>query len=280
MSMHCMFETLRYLSMAGLDRCLPRRRIRFLGNYTSWPAAAAAARGYDDTAILETVRTATRAVLDGRAAFERDGVLFRQPEYHWPLLTMLFRQQAEKPGMVTVMDFGGALGSTYHQHRHWLADLPGLRWCVVEQPGFAACGKQEFETATLKFYTTAEECLQAERVTLALFSSVLQYLPDPWSPLTQAAAADVRCVLIDRTPVQTKATPSDRWVVQHVPESIYRASYPLRIFGAEKFSALLGSGYRMVADWASCDQPVVLCRPWQVAHFHGYAWEQVACAGS
>jgi hypothetical protein len=37
-------------------------------------------------------------------------------------------------------------------------------------------------------------------------------------------------------------------LVQHVPPSIYRASYPFRIFGRDRLPALFGERYAPAAD--------------------------------
>lgn len=264
---------IRYLAIAVLDRLFSDKRIHYRGNFVSWDKASAACEGYGVHSILDKVRVATQAVLEGRAAFERDSILFHEPEYNWPLLALLFRLQTKTPGAVTVLDFGGSLGSTYHQHRKWLDEIPGLRWCVVEQPHFAACGKKEFETERLKFYASLDECMKVERITLALFSCVLSYLPDPWATLKIVAQADIPCVMIDQTLVWAEGKNGERFVVQYVPETIYRASYPARIFAAEQFSFVLGRKYRLVASFAGYEHPVVLSRPWQIARYRAFILE-------
>jgi len=89
------------------------------GNYATWAEAKAASGGYDDPAILDRVRNATRAVRDGRAAWERDGTLFEKPWAHEPLLNALRHIAAAEGGKLDIVDFGGALGSTWWQHRAW-----------------------------------------------------------------------------------------------------------------------------------------------------------------
>ncbi len=267
-------EKLKLIVTVVRDRLMPSRNNRYVGDFESWEDACRCCRqGYGDDVILDRVRAATREVVAGRAAFERDSVLFQEPEYNWPLLTLLFRQQATMPGMVTVLDFGGALGSTYHQHRKWIKDIPGLRWCVVEQAHFVTCGREEFETDSLKFYYTLDECLAAERVTIALFSSVLPYLPDPWPTLATVSAARVPCVMIDRTHVFNEKESKCRIAIQHVPAAIYRATYPVRIFQFDQFVSALGPKYSMITALAGCDEPFVLCNPWQVGSCRGFIYE-------
>ena len=80
----------RRLAKAAAKALLPealRARVRaglgwkwFEGDFATWAEASAASGGYDDAAIVARVWRATRAVRDGRGAFERDGVVFAQAE--------------------------------------------------------------------------------------------------------------------------------------------------------------------------------------------------------
>jgi putative methyltransferase (TIGR04325 family) len=269
-------QTLRHLKIAALDLILFQRRIHYSGNFLSWDAALAVCKGYEDAGILEKVRDATHAVLEGKAAFERDSVLFQNPEYDWPLLALLFRQQSTMPGKVAVLDFGGALGSLYHQHRIWLNQIPGLRWCVVEQPHFVTCGKKELETDQLKFYSSIEECLKAETITFALFSCVLPYLSDPWSKLALIVKAGVSSVLIHQTLVwEDGGCCDERIVMQYVPKAIYKATYPARICSSDHIVKAFIPKFRLEAAWDGHEVPVIVCRPWQIARYRCFLFEEV-----
>ncbi len=60
--------------------------------------ATAAATGYDTDEILARVLAATRAVVAGQAAFERDSVLFAHQAYSYPILAALLRAAARNGG--------------------------------------------------------------------------------------------------------------------------------------------------------------------------------------
>src|SRR3546814_8173546 len=108
--------------------------------------------GYSESAILDRVRTATRAVVAGEAAYERDSVLFDKADYPFALITALLRAAASADMRLDVIDFGGSLGSTYRQCRPLLDAVQHLQWHVVEQPHFVEAGRQEFETDELHFW--------------------------------------------------------------------------------------------------------------------------------
>jgi putative methyltransferase (TIGR04325 family) len=230
-----------------------RRRLApgpFRGDYATWAAASARATGYDTDHILDKAVTAARAVRSGHAVWERDTVLFYEEASHAPLLKAL-QAAAAQDGRLSVLDFGGALGSTWWQHRRWLSEVADLRWSVVEQPGFVAAGRREFATDVLRFYETVDACFAAEQPTVILLSSVLPYLEDPHALLAGLAARDCAWLIIDRTGFTRHGR--DQLTVQHVPEAIYRASYPCWFFDRTKLLAPLQPRWQVVDEWASFD---------------------------
>ena len=111
---------------------------------------------------------------------------------HLPLLASLLGVAARDGGRLHVLDFGGAFGSTCMQHRTALAGLTECTWHIVEQEHFVAAGKAEFSTDTLHFHSTPEEAFNAAPINVILLSSVLQYLPDPYSLLKGCAERNCR----------------------------------------------------------------------------------------
>jgi putative methyltransferase (TIGR04325 family) len=228
---------------------LLRRRggIVWSGDYRTWAEAAADSAGYDAAIILERVEAAALKVRRGEAAFERDGVLFSEIEYSWPLLAGLLSVAARHGGRLEVVDFGGALGSTYFQNRRFLAPLGEVRWNVVEQPHFVERGRLHFQDERLRFYPSLDACLTETRPNVLVLSSVLQYLEQPYEFL--AAIDPFPSVIIDLTPVHSG--PRDRLTVQRVPPSIYPARYPCWIFSEERLLAALRKGFAVTAAFES-----------------------------
>jgi putative methyltransferase (TIGR04325 family) len=222
------------------------------GDYASWAAAATASRGYADAAIFEKMLAAGRAVRDGRTAWERDTVLFSEAAANAPLLDALRRAAAAHGGRLNVVDFGGALGSTWWQHRPWLADLAEVRWSVVEQPQVVAAGRREFTGGPLRFYGSLAECCAAERPEVVLLSSVLPYLEAPHALLEDVRARGFRHVIIDRTGFVARGR--DRLTVQHAPREIYAASYPCWFFDRAALLRPFAAGWRIVAEWPTGDE--------------------------
>lgn len=218
----------------------------FEGDFANWDEACAQCTGYDDKRILAKVLDATLKVRCGAAAFERDSVLFNDIEYAWPLLAGLMSAAARAGGRLNVLDFGGALGSSYFQNRAFLQTLPEVRWNVVEQGHYVDAGRLHIEHGPLYFYRTIEECLSQTQPNVVLLSSVLQYLKSPREVLQRLSEFGAACLIIDRTPFATGG--SGRILVQRVSPRIYSASYPMWVFSHTEIMERLGSDWRLVAS--------------------------------
>ena len=213
----------------------------FDDSFDSWEAAEGAADGYDSREIIDRVVRSTRAVKAGSGLFERDGIVFHNPEYRWPVAYALATSVAEH-GELRVLDVGGSLGSVYWQHRGLLTpDISA--WTILEQQAFVDEGR----SLDLDPLTFAADLVDAERFGpwhVALFSSVLQYVPQPWEVLASILDTGVDCLVIDRTPFHPG--PSDIPTLQRVPAHIYPASYPAWILSESRLQEAL-SGWHIVA---------------------------------
>jgi len=68
---------------------IARSNIRLCGRYSNWQEALARCEGYDSDEILERTLTATQKVKKGQAVYQRDGELFEQIIYSWPVTSAL-----------------------------------------------------------------------------------------------------------------------------------------------------------------------------------------------
>jgi putative methyltransferase (TIGR04325 family) len=212
----------------------------------TWAAATDSVPGYGDAAILARVADATRAVERGDAAFERDSVLFDQPDYSWPLMAAL-AHRAAADGRLSVLDFGGSLGSSYRQNRQFLDDLPEVAWGVVEQDPFVALGRAEFATQRLSFHRSPTACAAKLEPNLILLASTLQYLPEPHGLLDALAAVPASTLVIDRTPMSD--IDDDLLCIQQVPATIYEAQYPMWVLSRSRLLESLGRHWEVEAEY-------------------------------
>lgn len=243
--------------------------IRFEGEFPTWQEAAARCTGYEAGDILAKVLEATLKVKRGEAAYERDSVLFDEIDFNWPVAAGLLWAAARCGGRLAVLDFGGALGSSYEQNRGLLQGLPFMRWNVVEQAHFVAAGRAHVQDETLRFHETIEACVADMQPNAVLLSSVLQYLEDPRAVLEQVSRLNAEVIVVDRTIVNDGA--ADRIYVQSVPASIYSASYPCRSLSEAGLIAAL-KGYRLASSFPSLAFPAL---EKIASRFRGFLFQKV-----
>ena len=221
----------------------------WFGNYLTWQQAEKACTGYDNPAILNKVKSAVLKVKNGEAAYERDSVVFDKLEYSELLLQAFKTIAKENNESLSVLDFGGSLGSTYFQYKKLLTDVKKVNWCVVEQAHFVECGKAFIEEDNLKFYHSIDEVLQINKVNCFYFSSVMQYFEKPYELLDKIIAYNFEYIIIDRTAFIENE--NDRITLQIVPEFIYKASYPAWFFNEKKFVDLITKKYKIIDSFMS-----------------------------
>jgi putative methyltransferase (TIGR04325 family) len=225
--------------------------VRFEGDFATWDEAVAASGGYDQASILAKVTEATLKVKRGEAAYERDSVLFDQIKYSWHVLGALMWAAARTGGRLSVLDFGGSLGSSYQGNRRFLDALADVRWGVVEQPHYVAQGREHVEDERLRFFDTIAECAVNLRPNVILLGSVLQYLSEPEKVLQELARTSAIAMIIDRTPFAQ--IEQDRITIQRVPPSIYDANYPCRILSRERIRRELLGTWRIQETLTSAE---------------------------
>ncbi|MBI1837994.1 MAG: methyltransferase, TIGR04325 family [Flavobacteriia bacterium] len=219
------------------------------GDYSSWEEVQKQCDGYDSLNIIEITKQSLLKVKKGEAIYERDGFLFEKKEYSWPLISGLLKCQTELKEL-SVLDFGGSLGSTYFQCKDFINDE--VNWGIVEQNHYFVVGKKNFEDQQLKFYKDLESCLKQQKPNLLLLSSVLQYIENYEELIALFLKYDFKYIVIDRNAFISGE--KERITLQRVPPEIYEASYPCRFFVEEKFLNLFNSSYVLVADFQSyCD---------------------------
>jgi putative methyltransferase (TIGR04325 family) len=228
---------------------------RYSGPYTDWRRALESASGYGTGEILDRVRAAMLQVQKNPGSYEQDSVVLSGSPPPEPLLKMLSEAAKSHPRGLNVLDYGGSLGGLYHRVKPFLSDILIERWYICEQPNFVACGKDEFQTETLRFIGNPVEALVDGPIDILILSSVLPYLPVPLETLQALAQLSPASILIDRTPLSA----DDNWhlLIQHVPRSIYHADYPLWLIPRHALLAVLEPAYDLTVEFIVQEAPVV-----------------------
>ena len=247
-----MREFLRDWVPHGLARAARARWPRdagLKGPYASWAEARLKSDGYESALILEAVDRATaRALTDNQVS--QDGVVLTDAPLPFPLVACLLYTAALKGRAIHVIDFGGGLGSVWHRCQG-LLHTGVASWSVVEQPHFVARGREKYQTAQLQFFESMTEAAAWHPPDAILFSSVLQYIENPFRILAEAACLKPMAILVDRTPYGDSRR--DVILVQKVSPKIYAASYPLYIFGVGSIEDGLRPDYRRVLGFDASD---------------------------
>jgi putative methyltransferase (TIGR04325 family) len=216
------------------------------GNYSSWEEAASKTSGYQSDKIFNRVKEASLMVKDGEAVFERDSVIFDKVHYSFPVLSALAITAIQNKGKLNVLDFGGALGSSYYQNRLFFKDLERFNWCVVEQNHFVEEGQKNFADKHLHFFYDIENCMQSYDIDILLLSGVLQYLEKPYHFLESILSKNIQYIIIDRQPLTSLK--SDRITIQTVPKNIYKAQYPCWILNEKKLLDCITTKYDLMFE--------------------------------
>lgn len=224
---------------------LLKRNIVYTTGFSNWAEAEKASKNYSADNIVKKIRNSAKLVFDGNAIYERDGVIFDRIEYSWPLLSSLLLA-ATYNNRLRVVDFGGALGTTFFQNQKFIQELPFLcEWRIVEQQKFVEIGKAEFSNKNISFYNTIPEA-QKDGVDVVLFGGSICYVENSNEFLSQAIKTGAKYIIIDRTPI-TKD--NDIFAVQRVSSSIYNTSYPIRIFNRDNLLEPFKEEYTLIEEW-------------------------------
>jgi putative methyltransferase (TIGR04325 family) len=181
----------------------------------------------------------------------RDGCVFDEIEYSWPLLAGLMYAAAKTGSAPVVLDFGGSLGTTYLQNRRFLDRFESVEWHIVERDVYCDVAERIVRHPRLRFHRSIESCCsEGVRPNIALFSSVLQFLPDPWTLLASIRDLPVNHVLIDRAAIHLQAR--DRLTVFRAPASIVPdMTRPMWLFDEARLLATLRPDFDLIERFHS-----------------------------
>jgi len=255
------FKTLRWYSF----------KYGWKGNYATYSDAQKNTTSYAADHILQKIITTTTKVKNKEIVYERDGIAYDKLLHNFPMLSTLLFIASQNDSELTIIDFGGSLGTTYYQNKPYLSNLKKLTWCIIEQPNYVQAGKENFENDELKFYYNLEDCLKENTPQLVMFCGVIQYIESYKAVVESIASYKIPYLLIDY--IAYNSGKHDRYAIQHVPPVFYGApaSYACIFFGKDKFYALLQQHYKLVFDYiADNDEYYLQLQPFK---YEGVLWK-------
>lgn len=256
---------LKSLMPHGMYQQYIRYNGSYSGNYASWSEAIQQVGGYSQQSILQQVKSANiQAINQGK--FERDGAVFSEPQYRYPILAYL-QKALLQDSELCVLDFGGAFGTSYRHFRHFYPNCANVSWFVIEQPEWVEEAQYLFENAS-ELAFIKEIALMPKKPNVILLSSVLTYLANPEDILRQLQTLGAQWILIDRTPmIQSKQKKLCLQTVKYP----YHAKYPAWLFPFDFFERLLQE-YKIETKF-SCDEGTILSREYDIT-FQGMGFQK------
>jgi putative methyltransferase (TIGR04325 family) len=249
----------------GLRRkALNHSAVTFSGRYGSWNEALAHCEG-PSPENLQRRRIATQKIRSGEAVFECDSVLFAEPHYPYPLIACALSVSLQKRGNLSVLDFGGGLGTTYYHCKPFLKGIEVLRWSIVERPEVVECGQREFQDEELRFYFDIESALAPRTPDVVILSGVLHYLDKPKELLVKLSKCGIPYAILARVPLVAAA--QDILAVQYTSPQIYPQSIPAWFFAQEALVSHLTPNFEILAEFDGTDSASL---PGESVAFKGY----------
>ena len=241
------------------------------GDYDNFETANRHAEGYNAQEILERIKETTRKVVNNEVVYERDGIIYETPKMNFSMLTSLLWVASKNDKRLTVLDFGGSLGTTYNSKKKYLDAIPNLQWCIVEQPNYVEAGRKEFENDQLHFYYSIEECLQYHKPDIIIISGVIQYIEKTYELLDQMRMSGVKYLYIDT--IAFNDEDRDRITIQNVPPEFYGipASYTCWFYSKPTFFNYMKKNYNLLFEFiVDPDKYYLQLKPW---NYEGQFWE-------
>ena len=220
-------------------------RKKFNRNIKNWDEALDVSTSYDTVDVVNKTLNSARLVRDGKAVYERDSVIFDKIQYDYKLLSSLLFI-ANTQNRLHVIDFGGALGTSYRQNLKYLDSLDvSKKWAIIEQSEYVRIGTNEFQTDVLSFSGSISN-INFEIDVIMMCGSIC-YLEKPYDILDQIKKAKPKFILIVRTPFSNSM--NDELSIQIVPKNIYEATLPIWTFSKTKFITYLSDMYEVFETW-------------------------------
>lgn len=218
-------------------------KVCYLGDYGTWEESTRECKSYGDDNILNTVGKAVNKLLNGEAAWERDGVLFYEQKYVYPICAAILRCAVRNKNQgVRILDIGGSLGSTYFQNKIYLKDVKNLEYIIVEQDHFVDYGRDHLENNVLKFIKNSEQWEDFGKFDIILLSASLQYIYPYQNLISRIILSQPDYIILDRILVSDRI----RICKEIVPEQIYEGSYPVMIFDEDSIMNFFDLDYKLV----------------------------------
>jgi len=234
---------------------LLQRRNVFRGEFSNWENAKYFSKGYQNKKLLQKIISSNRICLNNPNLFERDSIIFNNPQYAFALnACLLFIISKNKTNKINILDFGGALGTSFRQFQKFTNNTIDLTWTIIEQEELYKIGIQEFSTEKLIFSTYYLLDNLNINYHALIFSSVLEFLNNPYEILLSDKFLNINFLLLDRTPVWLG---EDDIITNLIASKQITGSYPCTIFSYNKLTSFLKSNnWILFTEWNAIGEEI------------------------
>jgi len=211
------------------------------GIYDSFDQCPGHGQGYESD---RWVRQETERIHSLLQAIKNDGAIPSVVSYRMNLLPLLAATTAvnSKKNKVTILDFGGGLGSTYISVTAACANSQIVDYHIVESKSICRAGKECFKGNThIHFYDHLPEKIQD--VDIVCLCSSIQYIKDWQGLLKGVAEYDPQYVLLADVPagdIPTYATVQN-YYESKIPYWFFDVNEIIRMMSSIKFELLFRS---------------------------------------
>ena len=114
----------------------------FHGNYTCWEEVSKQVTGWETDIIFDKINQSTNQLEKKDGFFERDGEIISSTNQNFPLIYSLINSINIEKKELSIIDFGGSLGTHYKRYRQFINNGIKISWAIVEQKKYVDYAKK------------------------------------------------------------------------------------------------------------------------------------------
>jgi putative methyltransferase (TIGR04325 family) len=224
----------------------------FHGNYTCWEEVSKQVTGWETDIIFDKINQSTNQLEKKDGSFERDGEIISSTNQNFPLIYSLINSINIKKKELSIIDFGGSLGTHYKRYRQFINNGIKISWAIVEQKKYVDYAKKVNKNLELNFHYSISESLKINNYSTFFSSGTIQYIEKPYKLMDEIMEYNFSTIVFDRIFFLNDV--NDRICIQTVnPKLFYHASFSVWLFNEAKFKKHMSKKYTLILEFMSED---------------------------
>ena len=224
----------------------------FHGNYTCWEEVSKQVTGWETDIIFDKINQSTNQLEKKDGSFERDGEIISSTNQNFPLIYSLINSINIEKKELSIIDFGGSLGTHYKRYRQFINNGIKISWAIVEQKKYVDYAKKVNKNLELNFHYSISESLKINNYSTFFSSGTIQYIEKPYKLMDEIMEYNFSTIVFDRIFFLNDV--NDRICIQTVnPKLFYHASFSVWLFNETKFKKHMSKKYTLILEFMSED---------------------------